>query len=129
MDGYRMTEVALNYVATEVELTQDQINGVTPIVPANAQRRAIKFGGTDKVITLSQRPKARVGHKYAANFRDGEKGGDCHNGEWYLVPGQTFNVGDIILVSEASTARNPLAVISLDGAVLSMDGQTISTAF
>lgn len=101
MAGYPFSEVGLYYKQSELILTANHINGTEPIIEPNPKRKAIKFGGTDTAIILSFAPSKTIGLKYASDSRDGEYGGSCHIGSYYLTTGQSFIVGDVIGIWEA----------------------------
>lgn len=101
-EAYPFSMVGLAYTQTIVTFNADHIAGTVPIILANDKRRAIKFGGTQEVITLAVTSNSPIGMKYAASFRDGESGNDCHTGAFYLATGQGLVVGDRIVVWEAT---------------------------
>lgn len=102
MSGYPTISVGLNYTQTNLVLTQNQINGLDPIVVANPNRKAIRFGGVDKTIKISLVSGQTTGMSYAASFRDGDEGNSVHIGAYYLSVGQDLEVGSTICIWEAS---------------------------
>jgi len=99
--GLPVSPVGLDFVQSTITLSAGQIAGTDPIVGANPDRRAIKFGGATQTIKISLAPGAANGISYAASFRDGDSGSDCPKGALYLATGQGLTAGGAIVVWEA----------------------------
>jgi|GEM_PF-2695110 len=99
--GLPVSPVGVDFVQSIVTLTEAHIAGTDPIVAANPNRRAVKFGGAPKTIRISLVPTAVSGISYAASFRDGDSGSDCPKGALYLATGQGLTVDSTIVVWEA----------------------------
>jgi hypothetical protein len=99
--GFPVSTVGVDFVQSIITLTAGQIAGTDPIVAANPNRRAIKFGGATQTIKISLAPGAANGISYAASFRDGDSGSDCPKGALYLAMSQGLMAGGAIVVWEA----------------------------
>lgn len=99
--GFPVSTVGVDFVQSIITLTEAHIAGTDPIVAANPNRRAIKFGGAAQTIRISLAANAAAGISYAASFRDGDSGSDCPKGALYLATGQGLTTGGIIVVWEA----------------------------
>lgn len=100
-NGWSVSPVGVDFVQTVVTLTANHIAGVDPIVAANSNRRAIKFGGAGRTILISLNASSANGIAYAASFRDGDSGSDCPKGALYLATAQGLALGGTIVVWEA----------------------------
>ena len=99
--GFPVSTVGVDFVQSIITLTAAHIAGTDPIVAANPNRRAIKFGGASQTIRISLVPGVASGISYAASFRDGDSGSDCPKGALYLATGQGLVVDSTIVVWEA----------------------------
>jgi hypothetical protein len=54
--GFPVSTVGVDFVQSIITLTAGQIAGTDPIVGANPNRRAIKFGGASQTIKISLAP-------------------------------------------------------------------------